>query len=965
MQNLINGRTVAPLFHQKRILAMACAISMGGSALFMGFAAQAQGLMPDNTTQFVRLVAPEARQPIQLRRVAVQAEIAGLAVATRIELEVYNPNDRVLEAELEFPLLEGQAVTGFALDINGEMRPAVPVTKAKGQQVFEDVTRTRVDPALLESTGGQNYKLRIYPIAAKGSRRVVLEISESVRPSVTAAWRLPLWFAGTVKNVSVDVSVTGSSAKELSAQIGATKLAVKDGKGGATIAFSKTDWRANGDLRVDLPRATAKTTVSLHAHAGATYFYAEVAAPAATAPRAKPDRLALVWDASGSGARRDHGREFALLDAYFKSLGTVTVSLVAVRDVADAPETFTITDGQWGELKKRLESLPYDGATNLSRMKAPADSQLALLFSDGLGNYGDAPLPKSDVPLYTMGAMAGTDANALRLVAENSGGGFIDLTSMRAAEAVKVLSTERTRVTGLSATGANELETLSVFPEAGRLAVSGVMTDPEAEIVLDLATAGGVPQRLRFKVAGQPNGKGIGVAAHRWASMRLARLEADAERNKAAIVRLGTEHRMVTRETSLIVLDSIRDYVRYEIEPPAMMRTEWRILSAENKVDAERAKARQLDRIVQRFEDKKKWYDTDFPKDLVPPKPSFPGGAPAMAMAAPPAPVAVASAPRMESASTAEQPAPPSIQLRKWAPDEPYARRLRAAEDKDLYAIYLDERPSYLSSSAFFLDVADILTERKQPALAARVLSNLAEMSLENRHLLRILSYRLVLSGEVQQAVPMLKKVLALSPGEPQSYRDLGLALAKAGKPQEAVDHLYEVVSRPWNGRFPGVELIALAELNAIVATNPGVDTGKIDPRLLRNMPLDLRAVMTWDADNTDIDLWVIDPNGEKAYYAHRLTRQGGRMSEDFTGGFGPEEYSLRTAMPGTYTVVAQFYGHRQQIVAPATTLMLKLTTGFGTPNQKDEDVVLRLTGQGRQVTVGTFNVGGKPLTKP
>ena len=149
---------------------MACAISMGGSALFMGFAAQAKGLMPNSTTQFVRLTAPEARQSIQLRSMAVQAEIAGLSVATRIELEVYSPNDRVLEAELEFPLLEGQAVTGFALDINGEMRPAVPVTKTKGQQVFEDVTRTWVDPSLLESTGGQNHKLWIYPIAAKGGR---------------------------------------------------------------------------------------------------------------------------------------------------------------------------------------------------------------------------------------------------------------------------------------------------------------------------------------------------------------------------------------------------------------------------------------------------------------------------------------------------------------------------------------------------------------------------------------------------------------------------------------------------------------------------------------------------------------------------------------------------------------------------------------------------------------------------
>jgi hypothetical protein len=296
-------------------------------------------------------------------------------------------------------------------------------------------------------------------------------------------------------------------------------------------------------------------------------------------------------------------------------------------------------------------------------------------------------------------------------------------------------------------------------------------------------------------------------------------------------------------------------------------------------------------------------------------------------------------------------------------PDAPYARRLRAAPDEALYAIYLDERPSHLASTAFFLDVADLLFDRGQPMLAQRVLSNLAEMDLGNRHVLRILAYRLLQARQVALALPVLQKVLALSPDEPQSWRDLGLAQAQAGLPQQAIDQLWQVVSRPWNNRFPDIELIALAELNAIVARSaaaggPPLDTRAIDPRLLRNLPLDLRVVLSWDADNTDIDLWVIDPNGERAYYGRRLTFQGGRMSNDFTGGYGPEAFSLRDAKPGTYVVKAQFFGHNQQIMAPATTLMMRLSTGFGTPGQKDEEVVLRLSGRGQEVTVGTFIVG-------
>ena len=115
--------------------------------------------------------------------------------------------------------------------------------------------------------------------------------------------------------------------------------------------------------------------------------------------------------------------------------------------------------------------------------------------------------------------------------------------------------------------------------------------------------------------------------------------------------------------------------------------------------------------------------------------------------------------------------------------------------------------------------------------------------------------------------------------------------------------------------------------------------------------------MLTWDADNTDIDLWVTDPNGEKAYYGNRLTHQGGRMSQDFTGGYGPEEFSLKTAKPGKYAVEAQFYGHRQQIVAGATTLQMKLATRFGTRAQEEKSVTMRLAGRSEVVLVGEFTV--------
>ncbi|HET7866688.1 MAG TPA: VIT domain-containing protein, partial [Burkholderiaceae bacterium] len=937
-------------------------------------AASAQDRLPGPPPMPARLVVPQARLPVQLRHVDVRTQVVGLAALTRVELEFHNPNPRVLEGELQFPLLEGQSIAGFALDIDGELRPAVPVEKARGQQVFEDVTRVRVDPGLLEATQGNNYRLRVYPLPAQGTRRVVLEIAETLPASRDANrldWRLPLQFSGPVARLDVEVRIEG--AAPLAAQLGAEVLTLARDQGSAALSFSRSNYQGTDLLQVSLPAAAPELALSYQVHRDRSYFYAEVPMPAQTAPRVPPRRLALLWDASGSGAARDHDKEFALLDRYFQALGRthaqVQVQLLAVRDVASPVENFVVSAGQWKELRHRLETLAYDGATQLGAMQPPAGAELALLFTDGLGNYGSMALTPPDIPTFALNAATSADATLLRHVAERSGGAYLDLRSLSTDAALQRLTTAQTRLAGLRGTGAGELESASAYVQDGRIAIAGVLTQPQAEVVLDLQAPGGAhsSQVLKLKPAGQAAAP-MAIAARRWATLRMATLAADPQHHRAAMRRLGQEFGLVSRETSLIVLDSVADYVRYQIEPPASLHAAWQAQMQRAAQRDAAARSRHLDEVASQFAARVAWWETDFPKGRAPvdktrqereePARHVLGeSAPVMAapMPAPPqspSAQALAAAPdlrarneqRKGDAAGSPQAMGPSIQLRKWQPDEPYARRLRNARSEDLYAIYLDERPSYAASTAFYLDVADLLFERGQADLAARVLSNLAEMNLENRHVLRILAYRLVQARRLDQALPVLEKVLDLSPDEPQSYRDLGLALDQAQQPQRAIEQLWEVVSRPWHGRFPGIELIALGELNAIAARHPGLDLARVDARLRRNLPLDLRAVLAWDADNTDIDLWVIDPNGERAFYGHRLTWQGGQMSADFTGGYGPEEFSLRTAKPGTYTVKAQFYGHQQQIVAPATTLMLRLSSGFGTAAQKDEDVVLRLS---------------------
>jgi tetratricopeptide (TPR) repeat protein len=948
-------------------------------ALLLALPAAAQHVAPRPTLA----IATPVERPVTLQSVRVSTEIgAGLAL-TSVELTFHNPNRRLLEGELQFPLLPGQAVVGMALELDGKLREAVAVEKSRGQMVFEDVTRQRIDPALLEATRGNNYKLRVYPILPERTKQVVIRYSEPL----TAAggrrvYRLPLEYGERVPSFSLRITARGTDVRPTVVHGLAGGLAFARDGDAWHARVDRSDFAGRGLLELALPVPAGPQLVTQRFD-GKRYFYAEVPVATASTPRTLPGVIGLVWDASGSGAARDHGRELALLDAYFRRLRDGEVRLVLLRERAVPAQVFRVANGDWSALRRTLETTVYDGATNFGAFAPESGVGEYLLFSDGLATFGDAPFPRPGAPVYTISAALKSDPMRLRHIAHASGGRFIDLTAQTPKLAAAALLGESTRVLDAGGEGVADVVLAAPHPERGRIAVAGVLTEPAGALRLTLGRNGGARETREIPIAGDRSDSPL--AASQWARLQVASLEGEYELNKGAILRLGKAFGLVTRATSLIVLDRVEDYARFEIAPPPELMADYQrlvgVLAQRKRAD----ESAQLERVLAMLREKEAWWRTDFPKSDRPVARSVPerGLAPrqlrdeaqrelrmdssrlvenATPAAAPPAPAAGRIAAEQVAKSAADRGAPGgiAIQLKRWMPDAPYIARLREAAPADAYRVYLDEKPSYAASTAFFLDVADQFFEKGLRELGVRVLTNLAEMDLANRHILRILGYRLLQAGESKLALPVFRRVLELAPEEPQSYRDLGLAYATDGQAQRAVDMLYEVVVRPWHGRFPEVELIALAELNAIVATaRAPLDTGRFDPRLLKNLPLDLRVVLTWDADNTDIDLWVTDPNGERAFYGRRLTFQGGRMSRDFTGGYGPEEFSLKLAKPGKYKIEANFFGHRQQIVASATTLQAKLQTRFGTQEAEERIVTLRLQSQGGVVMVGEFEVGG------
>lgn len=118
-------------------------------------------------------------------------------------------------------------------------------------------------------------------------------------------------------------------------------------------------------------------------------------------------------------------------------------------------------------------------------------------------------------------------------------------------------------------------------------------------------------------------------------------------------------------------------------------------------------------------------------------------------------------------------------------------------------------------------------------------------------------------------------------------------------------------------------------------------------------MPVDIRIVLNWDTDNSDMDLWVTDPYDEKCYYKHRHTKTGGFISNDFTGGYGPEEFLLKKAAKGKYKIQANYYGSREQTLVGPTTIYLDIYTYYATGEEKKETITMRLSQNKQVVNVG------------
>ena len=778
-------------------------------------AAGAKMVSPPVEPPVVRPVDLRANeQPIAVEKTEAVVEENAYFKRVKVSFVFTNPNSRVMQGDLEFPIPVDAVVCGYRLEVNGEMVPGVVCEKEKARVAFENETRKGVDPGLVEQVKGNLWKTRIFPLNPKTPRKAEVEF---IAPKAT----LP-----------------------------PSVVYERDGD---------TVYRAAANQTLQQP-----TTQTF------------------------PEGV-ILWDASLSREGKV-AADRARLAAQLPEQGAW--KLITYSNVPDAPRFFT----EKAALLAAIDAVVYDGSTELDAALATCVGEKRLVFTDELDSTDHA---------VSVEKLAPAEAAALK------------------------------------------------EPVAEGTMLATVWTARNAK---DLASC------RKYNVAGPG--------------------------------------------MSLIVLETLEQYLDNKIEPAANLAIhEERVklrAAEDDPIAAKKAQADHEAELLRYWEERVKWWNNPKPKIETPKsglfedqvRESAAGNSSALARtrrreSVPAAEVqsmaedegALASHNRYLAVSkpmasgAAGSGTAPSVTLKAWDPQTPYLAAIKAA--KDPYAEYLVQRKAYRESPAFYLDVAGWFFNQGEAAKGLRIISNLIEFKLENAPLWRTMGWRLREAAEKMNdasvrdlTVKTFRHVKEMRGEEGQSFRDLATVLterakakAAAGDKSGAACDLSEAAALLKEAAFTDhrrraarrtndfqVSVFALEDLNGLLgwyAANKdkvGAFTApELDAAYRRDLPVKLRIVMTWDADETDIDLHVLEPNGEECFYGHRRTREGGFCSEDVTTGYGPEEYLKKDLEKGTYKVLTNYYASHQTSLTGATTVQAAVYTDWATAQEKMQLLTLRL----------------------
>lgn len=575
------------------------------------------------------LINAQTGTPLPLVELHSSVRVIGDRAVTTLDMTFsYATGSETIEGQIDFELPAGARITRFAMDVNGVLREGVVVEKEKGANTYQAIVAKKVDPGLMEMVDGQKFRARVYPIHMGSEKRVVIAWEEQMKYlDGDDFYQCPLDFSDDLRLFSFEAFAENQPFKPTiqSHPLGQPAF---NRKGNAYYCkLEARNYIANTPIAILFPVNPPEPQIFLEPDGDSTWFYLRDFTGGPSQPKRMPKRILLIWDISLSGLLRDHEKELEVLDAYLRRIGNTDVEVVTYANQIVQREVFEIKNGKWQRLRRLLQSLHYDGASlpgmlNLDDVKCDE----ILLFSDGGCSYGEANMAIPKVPVFAIVHSPRTDREALGELCAQSGGKFLDLSLISAEQALNTLCTDEFRFISTKSPRGKISNFLPSFPTANPpgsdnhgFTFAGILHGKSSKLELRFGYGNRVTQKLKYNLSRPEAYKSTSGLTKIHARKKLEALQAFPLKNAAEIIELGLRHQMITPYTSLIVLESVEDYVKYEIQPPPELMAEYQRQSlirdealVRSKLDSSARRVERLEEILYDYMDRIDWYEAGF-----------------------------------------------------------------------------------------------------------------------------------------------------------------------------------------------------------------------------------------------------------------------------------------------------------------------------------------------------------------
>ena len=512
-------------------------------------------------------------RPMQLKACSIDIKADMFTATTFIEMEFYNSNDKEMEGLFKFELKPGQVITAFQLDLSGKYRDGSIEEKWKATNAYNTIVGKRIDPALLTMDWPNNYSLRIYPVPAKGSRKITMTIQQLLKPQKNELhYYLPLNVQDAVESFKLSInSNTENNAPKSNAGL-ISKLMFTNSNSGYMLK-----WTA-GNVLLKTPIAFSIPIPGTHVFCvkqreATTHFALWYKTAEAVDYELHPNDLTVYWDASRSGTTRDVKKEMSFLQQFISYHGIKRLTLMPFNHKILDKVIFEIPNSRENGWLKYLQSLEYKGATQLGSVDLTSTkSDMFMIFTDGHNTYGKSLPVIGAALLYVVHASSNSNQATLNKLVGSNGGKVIELTKKTISEAIGLNNkAENWLLSVTSSSGKVLLE--QTFPQklSENIFVNGTMKAGVDTLFFHYGNSNRTTETERVIISS--NKECIGSLADR--VTMLDRFDANIHSmNWQNLLEFGLKEGIVTQNTAYIVLERIEDYVKYNIAPPQELEKE-------------------------------------------------------------------------------------------------------------------------------------------------------------------------------------------------------------------------------------------------------------------------------------------------------------------------------------------------------------------------------------------------------